>query len=388
MNSNLTEMRDFILDYNLVNGSIGFVVIETAIIALIIGSSTKDIGWGIGSFIIMLLLYGVPLIGGIFALVFSFVEAIVIGAIVSILGTSLGWSYFIGIIAFVLLTNMHRIFGAVDNPVLFGYSYLIFNDILINGILYILYGKVSLVIFVFVTVLIVAFIPVLRIAELIVLGLGTTVFVYLGTYTFLGIWWQALLIAGFVLIYSGYSYYCAYVGVDYVGMVQSRKKQKMQAENANKFSQIKWKLYNQYPELEKNYYYFHTEVCRTDFAKMQFDYDWNNYLKYLDETADLISFNDFFEQKKLYRSSHYNSDFARKHSEWNESNPFESSKANEGSKKSSSTYFVGVDSLESLKKRYDDLLRIYHPNGQNGDTVVAEKIQQEYEELLKKFEEL
>lgn len=383
MNSSLGEIKDFILGYDLVSGSIGFVIAETFIIALIIGSSTESLGWGIGSFIIMVFLYGIPLIGGVFSLLFSFIEAIVIGALLSTIGTSLGWSYFIGIVAFIILTRMHRIFGDVDNPVLFGYSFIIFNDILINGILYVLYGKVPLIIIVFVSVLVVAFIPVLRIAELVILGLGTSLFVFLATYNSLEVW-QALLVAGFVLIYSGSSYFFAYIGVDYAGMVKSRKWQKIQEENDYKISQIKLRLYGQFPELEKNYYYFYTEVCKTDFAKKQFNFDWNNYLEYLDNSTEIISFNEYFEQEKLYRTSHYNSDFARKHSEWKQS-AFRRGDQKKNSERES-TYFTGVDSLESLKKRYRDLLKIYHPDNQNGDTTVSKQIQQEYDELLKKYE--
>lgn len=94
MNNNLGEIRDFILDYNHVDRSIGFVCFEIVLVALCIGGAKEDIGWGIGSFIIMMLLYGIPLIGGIFTFVFSFVESIMIGGILSMLGASLGWAYF------------------------------------------------------------------------------------------------------------------------------------------------------------------------------------------------------------------------------------------------------------------------------------------------------
>ena len=387
MNDHQMEMRDLIIDYNLVNGSLGFVSVETLIIAIIIGASTHSLGWGIGSFIILILLYGVPLIGGVFSLCFSFVEAIVIGAILSLMGTSLGWSYFIGIVAFVILTFMHRIFGAVANPVLFGYSYIIFNDLLISGIIYVLSEMLPLTIIVFVVILVVAFIPVLRIIELIVLGIGTAIFTYAAANNYLEVW-QSLLVAGFAAVYSGYSYSYAYTGVDYIEMVKSRKKAMVQQENESRINQIKGDIYNKFPELEKNYYYFYTEVCKTSFSKMQFDFDWNNYLEYLDRTSETISFNEYFEQEKLYRTSHYNSDFAQKHSEWGGSTSHENKKEkvdNSGNK--NSIYFTGVDSLESLKKRYHDLIKIYHPDNQNGDNTISQQIQKEYERLLKEYED-
>lgn len=385
MNDNLREMRDFILDYNLVNGSLGFVLIETFITAIFIGIACRSTGWGVGSFIIILVLYGVPLIGGVFTLIFSFVEAIIISAILSVAEMSLGWVYFIGVVAFVILIRIHRIFGSIDNPALFGYSLIIFDDLLICGILYFMYNMHLTAILIFIAVLVVAFIPVLRIIELIVLCIGTAVFAYGAAHISLETW-KSVLFAGFTLIYSGSLYYSAYSGVDYKGMVSAKKKRKIQEENRNRCYQIKTDLYAQFPELEKNYYYYYTEICKTDFAKMQFEHDWNNYLEYLYSSSTTISFNEFFEQEKLYRSSHYNSDFAKKHSEWKQSNPHDDIKmGRDGDATQSSIYFAGVDSVESLKKRYHDLLKIYHPDNQNGDNTISKHIQQEYEELLKKY---
>ena len=385
MNDNLSEMRDFILDYDLVNSSLGFVLFETFITATSIGLASHSTGWGIGSFIIILVLYGIPLIGGVFTFVFSFVEAIIISAILSVTEISLGWVYFIGVVAFVILIRMHRIFGAIDNPVLFGYSLIIFDDLLICGILYLMYNMRLAAILIFIAVLVAAFIPVLRIVELIVLCIGTAVFAYGAAHISLGTW-QSVLFAGFALIYSGSLYYNAYSGVDYKGMVSAKKKRKIQEENRNRCYQIKTDLYARFPELEKNYYYYYTEVCKTDFSKMQFDYDWNNYLEYLYNSSTTISFNEYFEQEKLYRSSHYNSDFAKKHSDWKQSDPHDDIRTeNDSAAEQSGIYFAGVDSLESLKKRYRDLLKIYHPDNQNGDNTISKQIQQEYEELLKEY---
>lgn len=44
--------------------------------------------------------------------------------------------------------------------------------------------------------------------------------------------------------------------------------------------------------------------------------------------------------------------------------------------------FVGITDKESLKKRYHDLLKIYHPDNHAGNTGMAQYIQQEYERLL------
>lgn len=43
--------------------------------------------------------------------------------------------------------------------------------------------------------------------------------------------------------------------------------------------------------------------------------------------------------------------------------------------------FKGVDDTTSLKKRYKDLIKIYHPDNSNGDKDLIQAITDEYEEL-------
>lgn len=43
--------------------------------------------------------------------------------------------------------------------------------------------------------------------------------------------------------------------------------------------------------------------------------------------------------------------------------------------------FKGVEDTESLKKRYRELLKIYHPDNSNGDKELLQAITSEYEEL-------
>lgn len=47
-------------------------------------------------------------------------------------------------------------------------------------------------------------------------------------------------------------------------------------------------------------------------------------------------------------------------------------------------WFVGINSVDELKKRYRDLMKIYHPDNQAGDTNAVQQIQQEYEQLLER----
>ena len=49
-------------------------------------------------------------------------------------------------------------------------------------------------------------------------------------------------------------------------------------------------------------------------------------------------------------------------------------------------FFCGVDSEDSLKKRYKDLIKIYHPDNQNGDKRIIQEINTEYEKLKALYE--
>ncbi|SHL55627.1 hypothetical protein SAMN02745136_05171 [Anaerocolumna jejuensis DSM 15929] len=48
-------------------------------------------------------------------------------------------------------------------------------------------------------------------------------------------------------------------------------------------------------------------------------------------------------------------------------------------------FFKGVKNIDNLKKRYRDLLKIYHPDNNAGDTEVTVKIKEEFELLEKQF---
>lgn len=48
-------------------------------------------------------------------------------------------------------------------------------------------------------------------------------------------------------------------------------------------------------------------------------------------------------------------------------------------------FFAGVSDQKSLKKRYRDLQKIYHPDNMNGDHSLIQSINLEYEKMLKKM---
>lgn len=49
-------------------------------------------------------------------------------------------------------------------------------------------------------------------------------------------------------------------------------------------------------------------------------------------------------------------------------------------------FFIGVETEKSLKKRYKDLLKIYHPDNLSGDTGTIQEINREYDMLCKKMQ--
>ncbi len=44
-------------------------------------------------------------------------------------------------------------------------------------------------------------------------------------------------------------------------------------------------------------------------------------------------------------------------------------------------FFIGVENQDTLKKRYKDLLKIYHPDNEAGDTSTIQEINNEYKKL-------
>lgn len=48
-------------------------------------------------------------------------------------------------------------------------------------------------------------------------------------------------------------------------------------------------------------------------------------------------------------------------------------------------FFTGVGSKQSLKKRYKDLIKIYHPDNLDGDKQTLQEINREYDQLSKVF---
>ena len=57
----------------------------------------------------------------------------------------------------------------------------------------------------------------------------------------------------------------------------------------------------------------------------------------------------------------------------------------EGVSVKTGTFFAGVNGTVALRKRYKELLKIYHPDNGNGDADTLLAINREYEEVKKRF---
>lgn len=98
--------------------------------------------------------------------------------------------------------------------------------------------------------------------------------------------------------------------------------------------------------------------------EMQFDLKWNLLIQ---ETQQLASDKDAFERKRLFYeqvAAHERAALAPK-----------------AQIVSGEMFFSGVRDKSALKKRYKDLIKIYHPDSENGDNETVQEINREYDNL-------
>lgn len=82
-----------------------------------------------------------------------------------------------------------------------------------------------------------------------------------------------------------------------------------------------------------------------------------------------------YQQKMVDQKKHYETILQEKEQALNEIR-----KQNENN-----DLFIGVTSTELLKKRYKDLLKVYHPDNQGGNIIMTIYLKEKYEEELKKY---
>ena len=84
------------------------------------------------------------------------------------------------------------------------------------------------------------------------------------------------------------------------------------------------------------------------------------------------------EQERMKREQHL---FDMKWKIFEQENRSQSSNVVKGE-----MFFMGVGNEKSLRKRYKDLIKIYHPDNLNGDTGTIQEINREYQVLMQKLE--
>ncbi len=107
-----------------------------------------------------------------------------------------------------------------------------------------------------------------------------------------------------------------------------------------------------------------------------------------------------FQETKKKHEEHLQEDFANYHEYSEEKKQFEQKKSfydqveayqkedirTKPASIQGTMFFAGVNSQSSLKKRYKDLLKIYHPDNKCGDTDAIQEINKEYQRLLARLQ--
>lgn len=87
-----------------------------------------------------------------------------------------------------------------------------------------------------------------------------------------------------------------------------------------------------------------------------------------------------------YKETHYNDDYnTHSYNENNGSNSGESYNNSSSQTQDEPTFFENCKTKEEVKDCYRKLVKIYHPDSSVGNAKMFEKIQQEYEDMLKKY---
>lgn len=94
-----------------------------------------------------------------------------------------------------------------------------------------------------------------------------------------------------------------------------------------------------------------------------------------EELIKLASEKQYMERQKEFYSR------VKEFEQANYSNSGYSNTSSSGNVVKGEMFFTGVGSKQSVKKRYKDLIKIYHPDNLDGDTGVIQEINSEYNKL-------
>lgn len=379
------SIKKLFFDNTFLNNATKLSWLESILLSVMLGFYFKNVLLGFGTCFILIILESIPLFSVVYILLFSLMESILIFRIITIY-LPINASSMIALFAFFLLVEIHKTYGQINCTAL-GYAMILFEELLIAGLLYSLNHEIPLsTVLILTAVFFLTCICFCRIIAIFLLTIASVGLLYLYAQSFLD-HSNTILFSILSLVYFCTVYLWAYLGNDYIGFYRQKKFRKMLEERMNEFPDIKSRMYEKYPVLPGQYQYYQTSVCSNSEERREFDTDWNHYLIYLDSSSHSITFNQFFEKQKLYQIRRYKQNPYRvnPHHTAKQRNQNTDSFEVQGDKMNGTSYFAGVNDKKSLKKRYRDLLKIYHPDNQNGDSAVSKQIQEEYESLSKKY---
>lgn len=175
---------------------------------------------------------------------------------------------------------------------------------------------------------------------------------------------------------------------DMIYNLQTRKSRKLEKAVLKYCKDI----YAVYPELINSREYAHIQsYCLSDNDNYYFHKDWDSYLYSLKVTLYMFKSIDhpsevFFTFDTWWiknRDIPITLDSNRYYKRILNGKAFEDEIKDPSTTTSSLDWFKGVNDSEGLKKRYRDLLKIYHPDNSAGDTSITQQIQNEYNKLIK-----
>jgi len=108
---------------------------------------------------------------------------------------------------------------------------------------------------------------------------------------------------------------------------------------------------------------FEARIHTLEQQEKQFELKWDMLIR---ETQKLADDKKQFERKKQFYD-HVQASYAEP--------------AHEDNIVHGEMFFSGVSNEKALKKRYKELIKIYHPDGESGDTATVAEINREYEDL-------
>lgn len=379
------SLKKLIFQDSISNKALRLSWLESLLVSVLTGIYFKNILLGFVTCFVLILLEAIPLISCVYALLFSLIESMILWK-ATMHFLPLEQSCLASLVGFVLLVEIHKILGKINCTAL-GYAMIVFEELLIMGLRYLLTHQIQLSdILILAGVFLLTRIAFCRIAATVLLTIAATGLLYLYGRQFLDPLYLILL-AALTFCYSCTVYLWACLGNDFIGLWKQKRFQKILEIKEKELPDIKSRMYEKYPVLAEQYQYYQTCVCHDGAERQAFDTDWKHYLIYLDSTSRNITFNQFFERERLYQIRTYKQNSYRV-------NPRHSAKHTSGKNPASdiayqsqkgSSYFAGVNDMPSLKKRYRDLLKIYHPDNQNGDSTVYIQIQAEYDSLSRKY---